>query len=164
MDVSGLLAVGLPAFGQQTPFDEFAKLFEIDPKQLHDAELSATWNREGVKAFDFSFASPVSGRVPGLLVMPDWPGQFPAVLFGHWMMRGSPMRNHTEFLEEAIVYARAGVICVLLDTPLVREGVVDDPDLMNGQEAKGTVQMAREWRRALDILLLRKDVDPKRVA
>ncbi len=35
------------------------------------------------------------------------------------------MRNHTEFLEEAIVYARAGAVCLLLDTPLVRPGVAE---------------------------------------
>jgi pimeloyl-ACP methyl ester carboxylesterase len=162
--VAGLLAVGLVASGQQGSFEELARLFAVDPKQPHDVTFSAKWSREGVRVFDFSFASPVSGRVPGLLITPDRPGQFPVVLFGHWMMSGSPMRNHTEFLEEAIVYARAGAICVLLDTPLVREGVTEDPDMMHGQEPKAALQMAREWRRALDILLLRKDVDPKRIA
>ncbi|QOY91327.1 hypothetical protein [Paludibaculum fermentans] len=95
---------------------------------------------------------------------PDRPGRFPVILFGHWMMAGSPLRNHTEFLEEAIVYARAGAVCLLLDTPLVREGVTEDPDFTHGQEPKAALQMAREWRRALDILLLRKDVDAQRVA
>jgi len=74
------------------------------------------------------------------------------------------MRDHTEFLEEAIVYARAGVICLLLDSPLVRDGIIEDPDPMHGQGPNAALQMALEWRRALDILLLRKDVDPKRVA
>ncbi|MGJ5816267.1 hypothetical protein [Paludibaculum fermentans] len=74
------------------------------------------------------------------------------------------MRNHTEFLEEATVYARAGAVCLLLDTPLVRTGVVEDQDFTHGQEPKAALQMAREWRRALDILLLREDVDSKRVA
>ena len=91
-------------------------------------------------------------------------GRFPLILFGHWMMAGSPKRNHTEFLEEAIAFARVGVICLLLDSPLVRDGVMEDPDPSHGQGAKATLQMAREWRRALDILLLRKDVDPNRVA
>jgi len=159
-----LLASGLLAFGQPSTFDELTKLFRIDPKQPQDAELSATGDRKGVRTFDFSFSSPVSGRVPGVLVIPDRPGRFPVLLFGHWMMAGSPMRNHNEFLEEAIVYARAGVLCLLLDSPLVRDGIIEDPDPMHGQGPNGALQMAREWRRALDILLLRKDVDPKRVA
>jgi cephalosporin-C deacetylase-like acetyl esterase len=163
-DVPALVSFGLLAFGQPGSFDELGKLFEIDSRQPHDVKLSARRKGEGSQTFDFSFSSPVAGRVPGLLVTPDRPGQFPVILFGHWMMTGSPMRNHTEFLEEALVYARAGVICVLLDTPLVREGVTEDPDMLHGQEPKAALQMAREWRKVLDILFLRKDVDPKRIA
>ncbi|WP_321476476.1 hypothetical protein [uncultured Paludibaculum sp.] len=159
-----LLALACASFGQSTSFDDLAKLFQNDPTQPHDVKLSATGNRKGARMFAISFASPVSGRVPGVLIKPDRSGRFPVLLFGHWMMAGSPMRNHTEFLEEAIVYARAGAVCLLLDSPLVREGVVEDPDFTHGQEPKATLQMAREWRRALDILLHRKDVDPGRVA
>jgi cephalosporin-C deacetylase-like acetyl esterase len=151
-------------FSQAATFDELAKLFQTDPKQPPDVRLVATGEDHGARIFDFSFSSPVSGRVPGVLVTPGHAGRFPLILFGHWMMAGSPKRNHTEFLEEAVVYARAGAICLILDSPLVRDGVVEDPDPMHGQGANGALQMAREWRRALDILLLRKDVDPKRVA
>ncbi len=162
--VSAFFAGGLAAFGQAANFDELAKLFRVDPQQPQDAKLSATGGRQGVRIFDFSFASPVSGRAPGVLVIPDRRGRFPVLLFGHWMMAGSPMRNHTEFFEEAIVYARAGAVCLLLDTPLVRPGVVEDPDWTHGQEPNAALQMTREWRKALDVLLLRKDVDPQRVA
>ncbi len=159
-----LSVFALSASGQSGSFEELARLFQNDAKQPHDLKLSATAGRQGVRTFDFSFRSPVAGRVPGVLITSDRPGRFPVVLFGHWMMAGSPMRNHTEFLEEAIVYARAGAVCLLLDTPLVREGVTEDPDFTHGQEPKATLQMAREWRRALDILLLRNDVDSTRVA
>ena len=145
-------------------FSELVQLFEVDPKQPPAVQLTAKERREGVRIFDFAFASPVSGRVPGVLLTTERPGQFPVILFGHWMMEGSPTRNHTEFLEEAMVYARAGAICVLLDTPLVRARVVEDPDMLHGQEAKAALQMAREWRRAVDILVSRNDVDPKRIA
>lgn len=145
-------------------FDELSRKFQNDPIQGHGMDLRPVSERQGVRVFASSFASPVSGRVPGVLVMPDRPGRFPVILFGHWMMAGSPMRNHTEFLEEAIVYARAGALCLLLDTPLVREGVTEDPDFTHGQEPKAALQMAREWRRALDILLARKDADATRVA
>lgn len=72
-------------------------------------------------------------------------------------MNGSPMRNHTEFLEEAIVLARTGAICLLLDGPLVRPGVTQDPDFMHGQDANAALQMVREWRRSLDLLIARPD-------
>src|SRR5512146_3518615 len=159
-----ILAAGLAAFGQQASFNELARLFQNDPSQPAGEKIVAMPGRAGVRIFDYSFSSPVNGRVPGVLVAPDRPGRFPIILFGHWMMPGSPMRNRNEFLEEAIVFARAGAICVLLDSPLVRDGVKEDPDPMHGQGAKAELQMAREWRKALDVLLARKDADAKRVA
>lgn len=63
-----LLVSGLSAFGQQVPFVE---LFQVDSKQPHDVRLSEKWTRDGVRTFNFSFASPVGGRVPGLLLTPD---------------------------------------------------------------------------------------------
>ena len=158
------LTLGLLAFGQRASLEELSRPFQNDCKQERGEKIFAAPSRAGVRVFDYSFASPVSGRVPGLLVMPDRPGRFPVILFGHWMMDGSPKRNHTEFLEEAIVYARAGAMSLLLDSPLVRPGVTEDPELMHGQVPKAALQLTREWRRALDILLLRKDVDSKRVA
>jgi len=145
-------------------FDNLAKRFVNDRNQPAEERVSRVEGRPGVRIFSYSFASPVAGRVPGILITPDRRGRFPVILFGHWMMNGSPMKNHKEFLDEAVVLARAGAICVLLDAPLVREGVVEDPELMHGQEANATVQMAREWRRALDLMLARPDADAGRVA
>ncbi len=158
-----LLGAGL-ATTPQTTFDSLAKRFENDPNQPHEVRSAAIQGSAGVRQFDYSFASPVAGRVPGTLVTPARSGRFPIILFGHWMMNGSPLKNRNEFHEEAIVLARAGAICLLLDTPLVRPGVVDDPELLHGQEPNASLQMAREWRRALDILLRRSDVDSGHVA
>lgn len=162
--VLAFILLFLPVHGQSPGFDELSRLFQNDSKQPRDLKLLPAEGRPGVRIFHFSLKSPVSGRVPGVLVTPERPGRFPVILFGHGMMAGSPMRNHTEFLEEAIVYARAGALCLLLDTPLVREGVTEDPDFTHGQEPKATLQMVREWRMALDILLARTDVDAARVA
>ena len=152
------------ASSQQPTFDQLAALFQNQAVPSLRAEVRQIPARSGARFFDLSFASPVNGRVPGVLITPDRSGRFPVLLFGHWMMEGSPLRNRNEFLEEAVVLARAGAICLLLDTPLVREGVKRDPDVMHGQEPLAAVQMTREWRRALDILLARSDVDPSRVA
>ncbi len=40
--------------------------------------------------------------MPAYLVVPAGKGPFAAILFGHWAMDGSPTRNRTEFLEEAV--------------------------------------------------------------
>jgi len=152
------------AFAQQTTFEELAKRFENNHSDPPQEKVTATQDRPGVRIFDYSFASPVEGRVPGVLVTPSRRSRFPLILYGHWMMKGSPMRNRNEFLEEAIVMARAGAICLLLDTPLVRPGATDDPNPMHGQGPNAALQMAREWRRAIDLMLARQDVDPRRIA
>jgi hypothetical protein len=38
----------------------------------------------------------VGGRVPAYLVVPVGRGPFAALLFGHWMMEGSPLKNRRE--------------------------------------------------------------------
>jgi hypothetical protein len=108
--------------------------------------------------------NPVAGRVPGLLIVSQIPGRRPLILYGHWMLQGSPLRNKGEFLDEAVVMARSGAICLLLDTPPAREGVTEDPAPMHGQGPNAILQMSKEWRRALDLLLTRQDVDSRRIA
>src|SRR5688500_15791856 len=39
------------------------------------------------------------------------------------MMKGSSMQNLYDFLEEAVVLAKAGAMCLLLDRQLVRPGI-----------------------------------------
>ncbi|HEU0138879.1 MAG TPA: hypothetical protein VFQ79_04180 [Bryobacteraceae bacterium] len=146
------------------PFERLRQLFEYDRSQPAAVTVSLNSERDGVKVYDFSFDSPVEGRVSGLLVVPPGKGRFPVILYGHWMMTGSPLRNKAEFLDEAIVMARAGAMSVLLDSPLVRKEMPEETDPMEGRGPHAQVQMAKEWRRALDIVLARQDADPGRVA
>ena len=140
-------------------FPELSKLFDYDRAQPVNEQVKLREERDGARIYEYSFDG-----VPGLLVTPATAGKHPLILYGHWMMNGSPLRNKGEFLEEAIVMARAGAVSLLLDTPLVRPGVVEDKDYRNGQSVKATVQMVREWRRAIDLLSARPDVDAKRIA
>lgn len=150
--------------GQQPSFDNLAHEFHYDANASVSAEVSVRDKLDGAVVYDYSYESPKGGLVPGFLVVPESKGPHALIFFGHWMMKGSPKRNKKEFLQEAIVLARSGAICLLLDAPLVRPGVTADPDPMNGQSARAQVQMVTDWRRGLDLLLLRKDVDAERVA
>src|SRR5262245_31886330 len=92
--------------------------------------------RDGVKIYDISYASPVGDRanavgpnggvVTAYLVVPTRSGPYPAVIYGHWCMPGSEKKNRTEFLEEAIVLARAGVVALLPDHVMVRPRFEED--------------------------------------
>lgn len=144
------LVVGSLTFARDLPVEELRALLDYDrmaPSQPIERLQGSVGDPVIV---DYSFVGPAGARVPGLLVPPR-PGQAtPLILYGHWMMPGSPLRGKGEFLEEAKLLARAGATCLLLDSPLVRPGVMDDPDPMNGQGPLAQVQMAKEWRRAID--------------
>jgi dienelactone hydrolase len=165
-----LLAVAAgTAFGQ-TPgprFEDLAREFDYDPKTPLDVREAGRRRRGGATVIDLSYASPRGGRVPAYLVVPAaGRGTFAAVLFCHWMMPGSPMRSRREFLAEAVVLARAGAVSLLIDAPPVRPGFVEEKDEMRAQarSAEGSRQQVIDFRRGVDLLTARRDVDPARVA
>src|ERR1051325_7480860 len=114
-----LTVFGPAAFGQTAAprFEELLPQFEYDAKAPLDVKEVGREKREGATVIDLTYASPRGGRVPAYLVVPEGRGPFAAVLFGHWMMPGSPLRNRGEFLEEDVVLARAGAVSLLIDAP-----------------------------------------------
>jgi dienelactone hydrolase len=164
-----VLACSAAAFGQAAAaptFEELARQFDYDATRPLDVREVGRERRRGATVVDLSYASPRGGRVPAYLVVPAGRGPFAAVLFGHWMMDGSPLKNRREFLDEALVLARAGAVSLLIDTPLVRPGFVLDKDELRQvmQSSEAARQQVVDFRRGLDLLLARRDVDPKRVA
>ena len=164
-----LLTCSSVGFGQTSApprFEVLVKQFDYDAKAPLDVKEVSKEKRKGATVIDLTYASPRGGRVPAYLVVPEGRGPFAAVLFGHWMMPGSPMRNRREFLEEAVVLARAGAASLLIDAPLVRPGFVSEKEEMRQavQSAEVARQQVVDFRRGLDLLLSRRDVDRKRVA
>jgi len=146
--------------------EDLVHQFDYDSKAPTDVREIGRQDNGGVTIIDMSYASPRGGRVPAYLVVPPGTGPFAAILFGHWMMPGSPFKNRKEFLDEAVVLAHSGAISLLIDTPQVREGFVEENDEIRAQiqSAESARQMIVDFRRGLDILLARPDVDPKRIA
>ncbi len=79
-------------------------------------------------------------------------------------MPGSEKENRSEFLDEAVVLAHSGVISLLPDHVIVHPGFVEDNTPLNEQQIAVEVQQDINLRRAADLLLARRDVDPKRLA
>ncbi|MCA1614963.1 MAG: hypothetical protein LC795_15190 [Acidobacteria bacterium] len=148
-------------------FEELVRQFDYDAKVPLDVREVGRERRGGATVIDFTYAGARGGRVPAYLVVPrSGRGPFAAVLYGHWMMRGSPLRNRREFLEEALVMARAGAASLLIDAPYVRPGFVMEKDEMREavQSSEVSRQQVIDFRRGLDLLLARGGVDPGRVA
>src|SRR5262249_35726801 len=98
-----------------TSFDDLKVQFDCDRKADLDVHAKLLHERDGVKVYDVTYASPKGGRVTAYLVTPTSKGLHAGLVFGHW----GP-GNRTEFLPEATLYARAGAVSVLVDYPWVR--------------------------------------------
>ena len=140
------------------------KAFDYDRKAPLDIREAGVEQRGDVSVHDISYASPKGGRVPAYLVVPKGKGPFAAVIWGHWYWSNSEMRNRKEFLDEAVVLAQAGVVSLMTDGPIARPGHVEDKDPLSDQQATDLVQQILDMRRGADLLLARKDVDPRRLA
>jgi len=137
--------------------------FDYDATAPLDAvEVGSARHPTGV-VHDLSYASPKGGRVPAYLVVPHTKGTHAAVIWGHWYWDNSPVRNRKEFLEEALALAGAGVVSLLTDGPVARPGHVKDDSPLNERQITDLVQQIVDMRRGADLLLARKDVDPKRL-
>ena len=156
-----VLAQNSPAPGNPpTPdtFAEDAKHFEYNATAPLDVKELSVESRGNATVHDITYASPSGGAVPAYLVVPKANGKFGAILWGHWMMPGSPMSNKKEFLDEAVALAPAGVVSLLIDAPQAREGFKPGPS------SAIIAQQVIDLRRGMDLLLSRSDVDPRRIA
>ena len=138
--------------------------FAYDPKAPLDVVTRRVETRGNVVIHDLTYASPKGGRVPAYLVVPSGKGPFAAVVWGHWYWENSPMKARRQFLDEAVVFARSGVVSLLTDGPVARPGYVPDRAPLNEKQFDDLVQQVVDMRRGADLLLARPDVDPRRLA
>ena len=139
-----------------------------------EIKQSGVERRGDVQIQDLSYATEVGnrssslgpnvGRVTAYLVIPQGNGPFPAVIYGHWCMPGSEQMNRNEFLDEAVVLARSGVMSLLPNHVIATQGFHADESPLNTQQIDVLVQQVINLRRGADLLLARKDVDPRRLA
>lgn len=141
-----------------------AKALDYDRSAPLDIQEAGVEHRGDVDVHDISYASPKGGRVPAYLVVPHGKGPFAAVLWGHWYWPNSEFFNRKEFLQEAVVLAHAGVVSLLTTGPGARPGHVESKEPLNDQDGTDLIQAIVDMRRGADLLLGRKDVDPKRLA
>jgi cephalosporin-C deacetylase-like acetyl esterase len=139
-----------------------AALFDYDQNAPLDIKENGVDNIDGIKLHHISYVSPKGGRVTSYLVTPSGKGPFPAIIFMHW-----GQGNKSAFLAEALLYARAGAVSLIIDAPFERPEEGYKPlglDLDNPQnDANVYIQSLIDLRRGIDLLQARSDVDKKRV-
>jgi len=156
------LAVTVASQAQLDELQGLKRLYDYDSEQPLETKDTLLHERDGVKVYDISYASPGGGRVTAYLVAPAGNGPFAGLVFGHW----GP-GNRTEFLPEAMLYAEAGAASLLIDYPWVRPAPWRrDLHYFSDAEADHEiyVQAVVDLRRGIDLLAARPGVDPDRLA
>jgi len=149
------------ALAQNQSIDDLRRLFDYDQNAPLDVREVGVIHRNGVRIHDITYASPKSGRVTAYLVVPKARARFAGLVFGHW-----GYGTRTEFLPEAMLYARAGVVSLLVDdlnvrpAPWRRRAEGDQPEAVRDNFIQSVVDL----RRGIDVLRARSDVDPNRIA
>ena len=150
-----------PVFAQNQSINELRRIFDYDQNAPLDVKEVSVTNRNGVRVHDITYASPKSGRITAYLVAPAKRGRFAGVVFGHW-----GYGTRTEFLPEAMLYAKAGVVSLLVDdlnvrpAPWRRNAPGSEPEAVRNNFIQSVVDL----RRGIDLLRARSDVDPNRIA
>jgi dienelactone hydrolase len=167
-----LLLAPTPVLAQVAP--ELLHRWKYDQTLPLDVKQKAVQERKGVSIQDVTYESPVGdrgqavgpngGKVTAYLVVAGGKGPFPAVIYAHWCMPGSEKKNRTEFLDEAVALAQAGVVSLLPDHVMVQPGFVEDETPLNESQIAVMVQQVVNLQRGADLLLARPDIDPQRLA
>jgi len=140
--------------------DEIEKVFAYDPQAPLDIQEVGRKREWGVTVIDLTYASPMGGRVPATLVVPDGAGPFAGMLYQH----GMPSTRQP-FIPTAVSYARAGAVVLLIDAPFARRanGLAVSITFTE-QDRYEQIQLIVDLRRGVDLLLSRPEVDPERLA
>jgi dienelactone hydrolase len=106
--------------------------------------------------------TPFGYRRVAELFRPAREGSFAAILYSHWYEPESGNSNRSQFVEEAKAMARAGAVCLLIET------LWSDPDFFmkrtQNDDAQNSIEEVVNTRRAIDILLSQPNVDSSRFA
>src|SRR5579871_3624279 len=139
--------------------------YDYDSRSSLDMRETNVEKRGDVRVIELNYAGAEGNRVPAYLLIPPGKGGFAGIVYGHWLQKGSSLRDKDEFLEEALVMARAGAVCVLVDAPQARHDFVLEKDLADAmrQQSDASGHQVIDLRRAVDLLYLRADVDRKRI-
>jgi hypothetical protein len=157
---------GSPVEYPQPDYGDLLHIFDYDSKTGLELRETNYEKRGNVMLIELNYAGASGDRVPAYLLVPHGNGPFPAIIWGHWLMKGSPLANKDEFLEEALALAHSGVVSLLIDAPQARHGFVPQKDLLESgkQQSEAAMHQVIDLRRAVDLLRLRRDVDAKRIA
>jgi dienelactone hydrolase len=139
------------------PTAEALRLFDYDARSPLGVRVVSTRKSGALTVQEITYASPKGGRVPATLLIPEGRGPFAGILFMHGMPG-----NRTATFPEAETLARRGAVTLSIDAPFARRR--GEAARLSARDREEQVQLIVDWRRGVDLLTARPDVDPKRLA
>lgn len=124
--------------------------------------LAGKRTQEGIESQLLIIQTPFGYRRVAELFRPEAGGIYAAVLYIHWYEPPNPSSNRSQFVEEAKEMARAGAVCLLIET------LWSDYDFFlkrtQAEDLQNSIEETINIRRAIDLLLSQPGVDPGRFA
>ncbi|MBK9603216.1 MAG: prolyl oligopeptidase family serine peptidase [Anaerolineales bacterium] len=140
-------------------FTEIQNYKKLSPA---DVRIIAQRKEEGYEKQLLVFQTPFGYRRMAELFLPEGEGPFPAILFVHWYEPEAHDSNRSQFVSEAVEFARNGAICLTVET------LWSDPDFFmkrtQGDDAQNSIEEVTNLRRFIDFLSQQPNIDPKRFA
>ena len=137
--------------------DEIGEVFAYDPQAPLDIQEMSRRQEEGVTVIDLTYASPMGGRVPATLVVPDGTGPFAGMLYEH----GMPSTRQ-QMIPAGVAYAHMGAVVLLIDAPYVRRPDGEQIDVTE-RARREQIQFIVDMRHGIDLLLSQPEIDPARL-
>jgi dienelactone hydrolase len=144
-------------------YDQAVNLFDYPSDIPFEVkERSAPIEENGVTVYDILYTAhkPDYGAGRGwtvaYLVRPEGEGPFAGILFMHWLGSGLTRR---EFLDEAKLLAKQGVVSLLIDGTFPWTKIPKDGE----SDRLQVIDQVIELRRAIDFLLTQPGIDPQRI-
>ena len=127
-----------------------------------DARIIGSKKEDGYTKQLLVFQTPFGYRRMAELFTPDGEGPHALIFFIHWYEPGSPSSSRSQFVEESIELAKAGAICLTVET------LWSDPDFFLKRTQVDDMQNSMEEvvneRRFMDFLALQPNADLTRFA
>jgi dienelactone hydrolase len=132
---------------------------KLDPS---DVRLAGRRLEDSVECLLLVIQTPFRYRRVAELFRPEAEGSYAAILYIHWYEPPSPDSNRSQFVEEAKEMARAGAVCLSIET------LWSDYDFFlkrtQTEDLQNSIEEVVNIRRATDFLLSQPGVDASRFA
>ena len=153
----------LKATAWPTVDEETLQLFDYNQEAPLDVQEHKVTPLSGYTHYHLSYASPMGGRVPAYLLVPDGlSGPFAGIIVQH----GLPGTKHDNlFFARSLV--ATGAVVLMIDAPFARPENryrTPWPITFNEVDRLEQIQLMIDLRRGVDLLIARNDVDPERLA